>query len=180
MSQQIEVNIKAVDNASKTIVQASQKVNSSLKTIEEANKRVADSNKQVSSSSREIVSSLSDSERQQLSTVEAAQRLEVSEQRVRETKRALSVAVRDHGAASEEATRALREYNDAQQNASVLSDQLGGKIRQTTRSTKELVVGFSGVATSAFSLYSAYDQIQNAQIGLDNANLQIKSSLGSC
>jgi hypothetical protein len=179
MRQQIEVSIKAVDNASRTIVEASQTINSSLKSVEDQNRRVADSNKQVTVSSRDIVSSLSESERQQLSTVATSQRLEVAEKHVKETKQALSVAVREHGVASEETTRALREYNDAQRNASVLSDQLGTKIKDTTRSTKELVTGFSGVATSAFSLYSAFDQIQNAQISLDNANLQVKSSLAA-
>ena len=51
--------------------------------------------------------------------------------------------------------------------------------KETTKSSRDLITGFSGVATSAFSLYSAFDQIQNAQISLDNANLQVKSSLAA-
>jgi len=88
----------------------------------------------------------------------------------------LNLAVREHGAASEEATRAVRDYNAAQNEAAGLSRQLGSQIQETTRSTKDLVVGFSGVATSAFSLYSAYDRVGDAQLGVDRANLQVKTS----
>jgi hypothetical protein len=179
LSQELTINIVAVDNASRTIVEASQKVSSSMKEVEDSNRRVVESNRQVSASSRDIVSSLSESERAQLSSVDAAQRLEIAERKVTETKRVLSIAVMEHGVASEEATRALRDYNAAQRNAASLSQELGSKIKETTRSTKELIVGFSGVATSAFSLYSAYHQVESSQVALDNANLQIKSSLAA-
>jgi len=176
MSQQLEINIKAVDNASRTVADASNKVASSMKDVENANKRVVEANRQVSESSRDVVSSLSDSERVQLSNVSAAQQLEAAEQQVTVTKKALTVAVREHGVASEEATRALRDYNAAQSEAAILSQQLGGSIQETTRSTKDLVVGFSGVATSAFSLYNVYDRVGDAQLRLDRANLQVKTS----
>jgi len=179
MSQQLEIRIKAVDNASRTVADASKTVASSMKNVEDANKRVVEANRQVSESSRDVVSSLSDSERAQLGNVSAAQQLEAAEQRVTVTKKALNNAVREHGAASEEATRALREYNAAQSEAASLSQQLGGKIQETTRSTKDLVVGFSGVATSAFSLYGAYDRLGAAQLSIDRANLQVKTSAAS-
>lgn len=99
MSQQLEINIKAVDNASRTVADASKSVVSSMKSVEDANKRVVETNRQVSASARDI-----------------------------------------------------------------------------TRSTKDLVVGFSGVATSAFSLYSAYDRLGAAQLSIDRANLQVKTS----
>jgi len=176
MSQQLEIHIKAVDDASKTVVEASKTVASSMKSVEDANKRVVEVNRQVSESSRDVAASLSDSERVQLSNVVSSQQLETAEKRVTETKRILNVAVREHGVASEEATRALRDYNAAQSEAANLSRQLGSQIQATTRSTKDLVVGFSGVATSAFSLYSAVDRVGDAQLRLDRANLQVKTS----
>jgi len=179
LSQQLEINIKAVDNASRIVADASNKVASSMKSVEDANKRVTEANRQVSESARDIANSLSDSERKQLDNVSASQQLEAAEQRVVTTKKALNNAVREHGAASEEATRALREYNAAQSEAAGLSRQLGGSIQETTRSTKDLVVGFSGVATSAFSLYGAYDRLGAAQLSIDKANVTVKSSLAS-
>jgi hypothetical protein len=176
VSQQLEISIKAVDNASKTVVEASKTVASSMKSVEDANRRVVDSSRQVSDSARDVASSLSDSERAQLSNVRVAQQLDFAQQKVTSTKKTLNVAVREHGAASEEATRALREYNAAQSEAAGLSKQLGVSMKETTRSTKDLVVGFSGVATSAFSLYSAYDRVGDAQLNLDRANLQVKTS----
>ena len=45
-----------------------------------------------------------------------------------------------------------------------------------TDSTKGLVVGFSGVATSAFALYSSYDHLHYGQIMVDRANVMVKAS----
>jgi hypothetical protein len=177
MSQQLEIHIKAVDDASKTVVEASKTVASSMKTMEDANKRVVDSSRQVSDSAHDVASSLSESERAQLDNVSAGQQLETMQKKVETSKRSLNVAVREHGVASEEATMALREYNAAQSEAASLSQQLGGRIQETTKSTKDLVTGFSGVATSAFSLYSAYDRVGDAQLKVDRTNVTVKSSL---
>ena len=177
MSQHLEISIRAVDNASRVIAEASSKVSSNMKSVEDANRRVVEANRQVSDSARQVAVSLSESEREQLDNVSVALQLEAAERRVEESKRALNVAVREHGVASEEATRALREFNVAQDEAAGLSLRLGSNIRETARSTKDIVVGFSGVATSAFSLYSAYDHVGDAQLRLDRANVTAKSSL---
>jgi hypothetical protein len=179
VSQQLEINIRAVDNASKTVADASSKVANSMREVEHANQRVTEANRQVSESAKDIAHSLSDSERKQLDSVSASQQLEAANQRVSIAKNELNIAVREHGAASEEAARALREFNQAQSDAASLSSQLGSQIQDTTRSTKDLVVGFSGVATSAFSLYNAYDRVGNAQLRLDRANVTVKSNLAS-
>jgi len=61
--------------------------------------------------------------------------------------------------------------------------EMGRKVEDSTRkasmSMKDLVVGFSGVATSAFSLYAAYDRVADMQVSINRANLQVKSSLNS-
>ncbi len=51
--------------------------------------------------------------------------------------------------------------------------------RQSQASTKDLALGFNNLATSAFSLYDAVDRVQDMQVSLDRANLQVKSSLNS-
>jgi hypothetical protein len=48
--------------------------------------------------------------------------------------------------------------------------------KQTNASAKNLVMGFSGLATSAFSLYNAYDRVADMQVSVDRANLQVKTS----
>ena len=51
--------------------------------------------------------------------------------------------------------------------------------KQTNASAKNLVMGFSGLATSAFSLYNAYDRVMDMQVSVDRANLQVKQSANS-
>jgi hypothetical protein len=48
--------------------------------------------------------------------------------------------------------------------------------KETTKSSRDLITGFSGVVTSAFSLYNAYSSIGDVQLKVDRANLQVKSS----
>jgi hypothetical protein len=95
MSQEISVTLKAYDEASRTVAEASSKIKSDMAQVEQANKRVVESQK------------------------------------------------------------------------------------QTMTSTRDLVTGFSGVATSAFSLYNAYDRVADMQLNVDRANLQVKQSNNS-
>ena len=74
MSQQLEINIRAVDNASRVVVEASKTVSSSMREVEAANRRVVEVNREVSASSREIALHV-ESERAQLA-VASAQQLE--------------------------------------------------------------------------------------------------------
>ena len=48
--------------------------------------------------------------------------------------------------------------------------------KETVKSSRDLITGFSGVATSAFSLYNAYGNVGDAQLKIDRANLTVKSS----
>jgi hypothetical protein len=51
--------------------------------------------------------------------------------------------------------------------------------KEVATSTRDLVTGLSGVATSAFSLYGAYDRVADMQLSVDRANLQVKTSSNS-
>ena len=51
--------------------------------------------------------------------------------------------------------------------------------KQSEASSKDLALGFNNLATSAFSLYDAVDRVQDMQVSLDRANLQVRSSLNS-
>ena len=55
-------------------------------------------------------------------------------------------------------------------------DNTSATMKKVGSSTKELIVGFSGLATSAFSLYNAYDRINTASLSLEHANLKVKST----
>lgn len=63
------------------------------------------------------------------------------------------------------------------------TDKLTGKLKQVATESKGaatdfrgLTVGLSGVATSAFSLYNAYDRVADMQLNVDRANLRVKTS----
>jgi len=47
---------------------------------------------------------------------------------------------------------------------------------EVAKSSRQLVMGFSGVATSAFALYNAVDRVQDMQVSVHRANLQVTSS----
>jgi len=51
--------------------------------------------------------------------------------------------------------------------------------QEALKSSRDLITGFSGVATSAFSLYNAYDRVADMQVSVDRANLQVKTSSNS-
>jgi len=51
--------------------------------------------------------------------------------------------------------------------------------KETVKSSRDLITGFSGVATSAFSLYNAYGNVEDAQLKIDRSNLQVKTSHNS-
>ena len=51
--------------------------------------------------------------------------------------------------------------------------------KETAKSSRDLVTGFSGVATSAFSLYNAFNSVGDAQLKIDRVNLQVKTSHNS-
>ena len=40
---------------------------------------------------------------------------------------------------------------------------------------RSFTTGISGVATASFSLYGAYDRINESEISLDRSNLMVKS-----
>ncbi len=48
--------------------------------------------------------------------------------------------------------------------------------KQMNAGLKDVVTGFSGVATSAFALYNAYDRVTTSEVALDRANLVVKTS----
>ena len=85
-------------------------------------------------------------------------------------------AIRGYGTNSVEAAAALRELNAAQANVSTLQAQVGVNTKQNTASMRDLTTGISGVATASFSLYGAYDRINESEISLDRSNLMVKSS----
>ena len=48
--------------------------------------------------------------------------------------------------------------------------------KQSAASMRDFTTGISGVATASFSLYGAYDRINESEISLDRSNLMVKSS----
>ena len=48
------------------------------------------------------------------------------------------------------------------------------EIKQQTVDYKGLVVGMSGAATASFGLYNAFDNVMDASVGVNKANLAVK------
>ena len=82
--------------------------------------------------------------------------------------------------AYDEASRTVAEASSKIKNEMAQVEQANKRIvesqKQTMTSTRDLITGFSGAATSAFSLYNAYDRVADMQLNVDRANLQVKTS----
>ena len=85
--------------------------------------------------------------------------------------------------AIDEATAVFKKVSDEAQtsfgNVEVATKKVTETQEKASLGMKDTVVAFSGVATSAFSLYNAYDNVVDMQVSVDKANLAVKSSLNS-
>lgn len=55
-----------------------------------------------------------------------------------------------------------------------IDDNASMALSSISSSAKDVVMGFSNLATSAFGLYSAYERVENAEVSLDRANLVVE------
>lgn len=85
--------------------------------------------------------------------------------------------------AIDEASGVFRRVQAAAEESMGQVEESGRKVelthRQMTDGLKGVVTGFSGVATGAFALYGAYDRVQDMQVTVSRANLQVQSSLNA-
>jgi len=58
----------------------------------------------------------------------------------------------------------------------VAARQVEDAHKQMNAGLKDVLTGFSGVATSAFMLYNSYDRVVTSEVALDRANLIVKTS----
>jgi hypothetical protein len=172
LSSEVNIVIRATDEASRVIADAGNSITTAMQGVSYSAVEVTDSYAQYNDA-------LSASETAQLENVQAANQLKDAQDNLKTASKNLSDAVREYGTTSTEATAALREYNSAQKEVDSISQQLGKSQRDIGASVKDLVVGFSGVATSAFALYNAYDNVKDMEVSLDRANLQVQSSANS-
>lgn len=56
------------------------------------------------------------------------------------------------------------------------TNQVTEANKKADSSAKDLVTGFSGVATGAFALYMTIDRVEKSQFALEKANLAVKRS----
>jgi hypothetical protein len=169
VSEEIEINLVAVDEASSVIADASDRINEGID-------EVSASNQELASSVNETLAPLSASERAQLNAAAAAVDLVEAEQRLKDATVNLNESIKETGVESESTAQALREVNDAQEDVNLLQKEVASSTRVNAASMRELTVGLSGVATAAFSLYNAFDRVSDMQLQVDRANLQVKSS----
>jgi hypothetical protein len=82
--------------------------------------------------------------------------------------------------AVDDASDTLRQISsNAQRSMSdveVAAHQVEDAHKQMNTGLKDIVTGFSGVATSAFMLYNSYDRVVTSEVALDRANLIVKTS----
>ena len=167
--QDIEVGLTAVDEASDVIAAASQRISDSCQ-------QVTDSQKELSAAVESSLPPLTESEQAQMNNASSAIQLNSAQVNLREAQKNLNGAITEYGANSTQAATALRELNAAQTNVTSLQTQVGQTTKQNEASMRSFTTGISGVATASFSLYGAYDRVNESEISLDRSNLMVKSS----
>ena len=85
--------------------------------------------------------------------------------------------------ATDEASEVFRQVSKTAQSSMGEIEDSARRVQQAhedlNSGLKDVVTGFSGVATSAFALYNAYDRVQDMQVSVDRANLTVKTSLNA-
>ncbi len=61
----------------------------------------------------------------------------------------------------------------------VAQDNASATLERVGNSTRNLITGFSGLATASFSLYQSFDRYSDMAVSVDRANLAVKTSQNS-
>ena len=123
-----------------------------------------------------VPAALSETEQAQMNNAYSAIQLNSAQVSLRDAQKNLNGAITEYGTNSTQAAAALRDLNAAQANVTTLQAQVGQTTKQNEASMRSFTTGISGVATAAFSLYGAYDRVNESEISLDRSNLMVKSS----
>jgi hypothetical protein len=67
----------------------------------------------------------------------------------------------------------------SQGNLEVEQEKVASVSKKSAGSLKDFALGASGAATAGFSLYSSFDRIEKAEVAVDRANLQVRTSTKS-
>ena len=170
--QDIEIGLTAVDEASDVIAAASKRISESMQ-------QVSDTQRELSNVVEGSLPPLTESEQAQMNNASAAVQLNSAQVSLRDAQKNLNGAITEYGADSTQAAAALRDLNAAQGNVAALQAQVGETTKQSEVSMRSFTTGISGVATASFSLYGAYDRVNESEISLDRSNLMVKSSTKS-
>ena len=167
--QDITIGITAIDEASDVIAAASDKIEDSCEQVTEAQNG-------VSAAVEGSLPPLSEAEQAQMNNAYSAIQLNSAQVSLKEAQKNLNGAITEYGTNSTQAAAALRDLNAAQANVTTLQAQVGQTTKQNEASMRSFTTGISGVATASFSLYGAYDRVNESEISLDRSNLMVKSS----
>ena len=87
---------------------------------------------------------------------------------------AIRITAEDNASASIQAVgRNAQETTKGIKGMGTTTESAGRKM---TASSKNAAVGFSGMATAGFAVYSALDRVQDMQVAVDRANYMVKAS----
>lgn len=81
--------------------------------------------------------------------------------------------------ASKTVAEAAEKITGSMETVEEAGKRVGQAQKRTEASAKDLALGFNQLATSAFSLYDAVDRVQDMQVQVARANLQVKVSLNA-
>lgn len=91
----------------------------------------------------------------------------------------INILLRATDEASNVIAKAGNNISTSMKSVEETSNQVTKAQQEHEASTKQLALGMNNLATSAFGLYDAVDRVQDMQVSVNRANLQVKSSLNA-
>jgi hypothetical protein len=76
----------------------------------------------------------------------------------------------------DQVSEASDRFAASQENLEVEQEKVASVSKKSAGSLKDFALGASGAATAGFSLYSSFDRIEKAEVAVDRANLQVRTS----
>ena len=91
----------------------------------------------------------------------------------------INILLRATDEASNVIAKAGNNISTSMKSVEETTNQVTKAQKEHEASTKQLALGMNNLATSAFGLYDAVDRVQDMQVTVNRANLQVKSSLNA-
>jgi len=144
---------------------------------------LSDEMRNVKNSSAGMSQSMTQAEQDGIALAQAVQQAEEATQRAKEAQDQFNQALADYGAEAPQTVNAYRQLQSESEKAAAATDKvaasqtnLSAKSPATDQSIKTTALAATQAASAAMALYAAYDNVGDASLAMEKANLRAEKS----